>query len=171
MVVSDLGGGVIQVVGGVRLRRAVLSDIDEVMEINRRNLPENYYREFFTYHLETWPDAFLVAEAPTGELVGYIMSRVERGFGFFNRLMVQKGHVISIAVDAPYRRRGIGRGLLLGSMRAMKEKYGGKEVYLEVRVSNEPAIHLYERLGFKKVKRVIGYYSDGEDAYIMARPL
>jgi len=167
-----VGGGSGPVQGeGFRVRRAVLSDIDAVIDLNLRTLPENYYREFFVYHLEMWPDAFLVAESPEGRIVGYIMSRVETGWGFFSRLLTQKGHVISIAVDPGYRRRGIGESLLKHAMRALKEKYRGTEVFLEVRVSNTPAIRLYEKLGFKRVKRLIGYYSDGEDAYIMARPL
>jgi len=53
----------------------------------------------------------------------------------------------------------------------MKNVYDAKEVYLEVRVSNTPAIRLYEKLGFKIVKVLEGYYSDGENAYLMAREL
>jgi hypothetical protein len=44
----------------------------------------------------------------------------------------------------------------------------GGEGYLEVRVSNEAAIGLYDVLGFRKVKRNYGYYMDGEDAWVMA---
>ena len=40
-----------------------------------------------------------------------------------------------------------------------------------VRVSNTPAISLYEKLGFLKVSVSKRYYLDGEDAYIMARRL
>ncbi|MEM3794231.1 MAG: ribosomal-protein-alanine N-acetyltransferase RimI, partial [Candidatus Bathyarchaeia archaeon] len=40
-----------------------------------------------------------------------------------------------------------------------------------VRVSNDPAISLYRRLGFEVVKISRGYYVDGEDAYVMARRL
>ncbi|MCC6033023.1 MAG: ribosomal-protein-alanine acetyltransferase, partial [Desulfurococcaceae archaeon] len=37
------------------------------------------------------------------------------------------------------------------------------------RVSNEPAIRLYEKLGFRKVQRIRFYYLDGEDAWLMAK--
>lgn len=56
-------------------------------------------------------------------------------------------------------------------MRAMKRFYNASEVYLEVRVSNAPAIGLYTKLGYKIVSTLRGYYQDGEDAYIMARTL
>jgi ribosomal-protein-alanine N-acetyltransferase len=53
-------------------------------------------------------------------------------------------------------------------MRRGRDVYGAGEGYLEVRVSNEPAIELYSRLSFQKVKRNYGYYMDGEDAWVMA---
>jgi len=45
------------------------------------------------------------------------------------------------------------------------------ECFLEVRVSNHPAVNLYEKLGFTNVNRKLGYYMDGEDALVMAKPL
>ncbi len=49
-----------------------------------------------------------------------------------------------------------------------KEEYNASECYLEVRISNDPAVKLYEKLGFSKVKKNFGYYMDGEDAWVMA---
>lgn len=103
-------------------------------------------------------------------MVGYIMCRVERGFSYTNRgRWVKKGHIVSIAVVPEARGRGIGTDLMIHAMRALKENYGVDEYYLEVRVSNVIAIHLYEKLGFKRIKVLKGYYLDGEDAYLMAR--
>jgi len=51
------------------------------------------------------------------------------------------------------------------------QKYNAKECYLEVRISNKPAITLYKKLGFQTVKVIRHYYMDGEDAYLMARKL
>ena len=47
--------------------------------------------------------------------------------------------------------------------------YKGKQCFLEVRVTNEPAISLYKKLGFEITRTVNGYYSDGEDAYVMTK--
>ncbi|MGI0084550.1 MAG: GNAT family N-acetyltransferase [Nitrososphaerales archaeon] len=55
-------------------------------------------------------------------------------------------------------------------MEGMKQR-GCSEVYLEVRVSNEPAISLYLKLGMRTVATHRGYYRDGEAAYLMSRPL
>ncbi|MEM0042669.1 MAG: N-acetyltransferase, partial [Thermofilaceae archaeon] len=68
------------------------------------------------------------------------------------------------------RRKGIGTSLMLKAMEALRKYYSVDEYYLEVRVSNTPAINLYKKLGFTPVKVIKGYYLDGEDAYLMARP-
>ncbi|BAB65224.1 MULTISPECIES: ribosomal protein S18-alanine N-acetyltransferase [Sulfurisphaera] len=155
-----------------RIRNARLTDVDQIIKINRLALPENYPYYFFVEHLKEYEAAFFVAEVD-GEVVGYIMPRIEWGFSNLKQLptLVKKGHVVSIAVLEQYRRLGIGTALLQASMKAMKEVYNAEEVYLEVRVSNSPAINLYKKLGFKEVKVLRHYYADGEDAYLMAAPL
>lgn len=155
----------------VVIRKAKKEDIPIVMYINKVSLPENYPEWFFEEHLERWGEAFYVAEVG-GKVVGYVMSRVEFGAPYVvEGSIVKKGHIVSIAVLEGYRRRGIGRRLMENALRSLKEVYECKEVYLEVRVSNLPAIRLYEKLGFKKVRVIPMYYLDGEDAYLMARPL
>ncbi|MEM2529666.1 MAG: GNAT family N-acetyltransferase, partial [Candidatus Bathyarchaeia archaeon] len=61
-----------------------------------------------------------------------------------------------------------GRALMIEAMKALWD-YGANEIYLEVRVTNHPAINLYRDLKFEIVNRIRHYYSDGEDAYVMAR--
>jgi len=153
------------------VRKARKEDIPVIMYINRVSLPENYPEWFFEEHLERWGEAFYVAEI-LGKVVGYVMSRVEFGAPYVvEGTIVKKGHIVSVAVLEAYRRRGIGRRLMEHALRALKEVYDCKEVYLEVRVSNIPAIKLYEKLGFRKVRVIPMYYLDGEDAYLMAKPL
>jgi len=152
------------------VRNATYEDLPQIIRINMEALPENYPEYFFIFHLDNWGKAFFVAEVE-GKVVGYIMNRIETGLGFTRKLIVKKGHVVSIAVLEGFRRMGIGEELMKKGMESMKNDYGAKEVYLEVRVSNEPAIRLYEKLGFKKIKVIEGYYSDGENAYVMAAPL
>jgi len=153
------------------VRKARKEDIPVVMYINRVSLPENYPEWFFEEHLERWGEAFYVAEVG-GKVVGYVMSRVEYGAPYVvEGSIVKKGHIVSIAVLEQYRRRGIGRKLMEHAMSALKNVYECREVYLEVRVSNIPAIRLYEKLGFRKVRIIPMYYLDGEDAYLMAREL
>ncbi|MEM1847689.1 MAG: ribosomal protein S18-alanine N-acetyltransferase [Thermofilaceae archaeon] len=151
------------------LREFAPKDLDEVMKINRENLPENYPQFFFKLHYENFPRAFLVAEHK-GRIVGYIMCRVETGKLYTKSGSGRQGHIISIAVIPEMRQKGIGTSLMLKAMEALRKYYSVDEYYLEVRVSNTPAINLYKKLGFTPVKVIKGYYLDGEDAYLMARP-
>ncbi len=144
-------------------------DLDAVININRMCLPENYPAYFFMQHYVNYPESFLVAES-NGKVVGYVMCRVEYGRLKIGGLEVgRRGHIISIAVMPEMRRRGIGQALMEKAINALKERYKVNECYLEVRVSNVPAIRLYQKLGFSIVDRIKKYYLDGEDAYLMAR--
>lgn len=145
-------------------------DLERVVYINRTCLPENYTPSFFMEHHRKYPEAFLVATIKS-VVVGYVMSRVEWGLSYVSRGIVKRGHIVSIAVLPEYRRMGIASELLEKAMKALREVYGCREVYLEVRVSNIPAISLYNKFGYRRVKTIKSYYLDGEDAYLMAREL
>jgi len=148
------------------IRKARLEDLDSVIEINRKELPENYPHEFFYDMLKTHGDFFFVAEV-NGRIVGYVMSRIESGFSFsYPSPFYQKGHVVSLAVSSEFRRMGIGTSLMQATHNEMRKR-GIKEVYLEVRVDNYPAISLYKKLGYSIVKQIPFYYADGTDAYLM----
>ncbi|MBS7623476.1 ribosomal protein S18-alanine N-acetyltransferase [Candidatus Bathyarchaeota archaeon] len=151
----------------VTLRRFTNADLEEVMNINRCCLPENYSANFYLDIYRNCPDAFVVAEAQ-GRLVGYVMCRTESGFSDFVRMRpVRKGHIVSVAVMPEYRRLGIARSLMSSAIAALST-YGCSEAFVEVRVTNEPAIQLYRKVGFEVVRRIPRYYYDGEDAYVMS---
>ncbi len=152
------------------LRSFKPQDLDAVMRINLTCLPENYTPSFYMSHYESFPKAFYVAEAD-GRIIGYVMSRVERGLSNHKPIsVVKKGHIISIAVLPEYRRKGVGRNLMINALKGLKN-YDAEECYLEVRVSNIPAIKLYKSLNFEIIRTIRGYYLNGEDAYLMSRRL
>ncbi len=154
--------------GDIIIREATEEDLQNVIEVNLISLPEHYIHDFWLDHLRAWGKAFIVAEVDN-RIVGYVMCRVESGIGFLRRGLIKLGHIVSIAVLPNYRRRGIGTMMMFKSLERLKEYYNVNEVYLEVRVGNIPAINLYEKLGFKKVKLIKHYYLDGEDAFVMAK--
>ncbi len=156
---------------GITLRTFTVSDLERVMHINTKCLPENYSSFFYKDLYTRFPDTFVVAEID-GEIQGYIMCRIEKGWSKRGRLSPARlCHVVSIAVMEGYRRKGIGLALVKEAMGRGRRTYDSKEGYLEVRVGNEAAVKLYDKLGFTKVKRNYGYYLDGEDAWLMAAPL
>ena len=156
---------------GFTLRTFTVSDLERVMHINTKCLPENYSSFFYKDLYTRFPDTFVVAEMD-GEIQGYIMCRIEKGWSKRGRLSPARlCHVVSIAVMEGYRRKGIGLALVKEAMGRGRRTYDSSEGYLEVRVGNEAAVNLYDHLGFTKVKRNYAYYLDGEDAWLMAAPL
>jgi ribosomal-protein-alanine N-acetyltransferase len=153
-----------------KLRKFQPDDLQSVMRINRFCLPENYMDFFFMDLHQRFPETFIVAEE-NGQIVGYIMCRIEVGLASFGLGgLVRKGHVVSIAVLPQGRRKGVAQALMTTAMEGMTG-YKAKLCYLEVRVTNEPGVALYKKLGFEVSRTLKGYYSDGEDAYVMTKKL
>ena len=145
-------------------------DLDAVMNINRICLPENYAPYFFLDTFNTLPEAFIIAELQ-GQVVGYIMCRLEHGFSDLRKLrFARKGHVVSVAVLPEFRQMGIGYSLVQQALSAMVAHHTD-ECYLEVRTTNYPAINLYKKMGFLVSRSIPRYYFDASDAYVMSKPL
>ncbi len=144
------------------------TDIDEVQQVNSVCLPENYPKFFFLEIADKFPEGFNVAEIDEdlGEIIGYEMTRIERGLSNFGFGICKKGHIISIAVLDKYRRLQIAKKLMAAAHDALRLR-AVREVYLEVRESNQAAVNLYQKLGYHQHKISRHYYTDGESAIIM----
>lgn len=77
------------------------------------------------------------------------------------------GDITNVAVLPEYRGKGYGK-LIVQSLLASAKEHNIECVYLEVRVSNQIAIKLYEKCGFKLINTRKRYYPGGEDALIYA---
>jgi ribosomal-protein-alanine N-acetyltransferase len=110
-----------------------------------------------TFLYERYRDTFLVAEQG-GTVLGYISGITSW----------REGHIVSVAVLPSWRRKDIASQLVQELCSIFKYQ-NKKRVKLEVRVSNTPAINLYEKLGFEKQKIVEDYYENGEDAVMMKK--
>jgi len=153
--------------GEYSVRPCTPEDIPSVINVNSVTLPEHYSDYFYYEILKDFPHTFLIAEME-GRVAGYIMCRMEYGLSMTKRFgLAKKGHIISVAVLEEYRNKGIGSKLIQQAMEEIKTE-SGKECYLEVRITNEGAIELYKRIGFKVTSTLHGYYKDGESAYTMA---
>ena len=144
----------------VELRRLQLADLNAVEQIEQRSYPTPWSRSMFAGELAKPSSICLGAfDTETGELSGYlIISRY-----------VDAWHVMNVAVDPEHQRRGVATALLeqLFELTRDDERRG---YTLEVRISNEGAIQLYEQLGFEPRGVRRGYYTDNrEDALIMWR--
>jgi ribosomal-protein-alanine N-acetyltransferase len=110
---------------------------------------------------ESEPDGVLLLArdgGPQGAVVGFGSAR----------LLVDDAHVVRLAVDAAWRRRGIGRSLLEG-LATWAAGIGADALVLEVRAGNEAALGLYRAAGMRIDGRRPRYYPDGEDALLLRR--
>ena len=107
----------------------------------------------------TWPDVIRLKAVENGELIGFVAGDPRNSEGV--------SWIATIGVDPRYQRRGIGRALL----RACEERTRLPRAKLTVRMSNEPAISLYEKEGYRSVEIWKRYYNDGEDGLVMEKIL
>ena len=144
----------------MRTRFAEEKDLPAMAEIERRCFHTPWSEESLRDDLTGNPlSVYIVLEAESGDIAGYMsLWRI-----------LDEGHINNVAVLPEYRRRG-GASEMLEFMLEYSEKNGISSHTLEVRVSNEGAIGLYRKFGFKEAGVRKGYYEDnGEDALIMWR--
>ena len=144
----------------IEVRRLTQRDLEAIERIERRSYPTPWSRSMFASELAKPSSVSLGAFDPeAGELVGYlVISRY-----------VDAWHVMNVAVEPDRRREGIAVALF-GRLFDLTGADGRRGYTLEVRISNQAAIKLYERLGFQSRGVRRGYYTDNrEDALIMWR--
>ena len=101
--------------------------------------------------------AYYLLALDDGEIIGYV--------GVW--LLGEEGHITNVAVAPEMRRRGVGAALLAELMRIALGR-SVRSMTLEVRPSNEAALALYKKFGFRSVGRRPHYYTDNaEDAEIL----
>jgi ribosomal-protein-alanine N-acetyltransferase len=142
----------------VEIRVLELRDLSAIEAIEQKAYPTPWSRSMFASELAK-PTSICLGAFEGQDLVGYVI----------NSRYVDAWHVMNVAVDPDHQRRGIATALLerLFEVTRDDERRG---YTLEVRVSNEDAIALYEKLGFEARGIRRGYYTDNrEDALIMWR--
>jgi [ribosomal protein S18]-alanine N-acetyltransferase len=133
------------------------ADLPKVIAIERRSFPAPWSLAMFVLELSK-PSSICLAAMHEGELIGYLIcSRYHTVW-----------HVMNVAIDGNYRRRGVASALI-EHLFSVTDR-GGERYTLEVRVSNGEAIGMYESFGFRSAGIRRRYYHDNnEDALIMWR--
>lgn len=127
------------------IRQMKLSDINSVMELNIKFLPENYYKEFWLECFDKGKNNSFVASV-SGVIVGYVLSNKET--------------IVSFAVDDRYRNNGIGINLLYHCLNSLKI---GEKIILYCRSNNKNALSLYKKIGFNIYEIISDYYINPVD--------
>lgn len=138
------------------IRKAILSDLKEIVEIEQASFPRPWSLNAFVTQIARDGSVCLAAEVD-GRVVGYIIATQ----------YVEVWHLLDLAVHVDFRRQYIATDLLESLLDFCKrEPHRG--FTLEVRKSNRGAIKMYESFGFICTGVRKGYYRDNrEDALIM----
>ncbi len=146
----------------VRLRRMTHADLPQVEALDRLCFSDPWPPGSFAYELR--PDSASIclvaessAESGQSRLVGNVVVW----------LAADEAQVATLAVAPVFRGRGIARALLAAALLEAWQ-LGARKSLLEVRVSNESALHLYYGMGYQAVGLRPGYYQDTrEDALLL----
>ncbi len=139
----------------LRFRRPRNADIPRLVEIELRSFFAPQYHnhrltaENFTEMMKQEKTFLLVAEYGQhiiGDLIGGLPADTSR-----------LAHLNSIAVDSKWRGRGVG-GCLAARLVAKARRAGHAGVSLEVAQSNLRGQRLFTALGFRRQRRLVGYY-------------
>ncbi len=151
-----------------RIRRMREEDLPQVMVIEEENFSIPWSPKSFRNMMVRPEAVFLVAEKTADGPAG--IGKEQKILGYAGAVMaMDEGDVTNIAVLNSCKRRGIAADLLKQLIRETMAA-GVRDLFLEVREHNIPALCLYRAAGFAEVGRRKGYYDKPrEDALIMKR--
>lgn len=119
-----------------------------------------------------WPSWYFRKQLRTSSCWVLEQQGMVVGFGIV-AMVKDWAHIMNMCVAPGYRRRGLGQRIMLQLLQVAKRQHSG-HAWLEVRTTNNPAIRLYQKMGFRKIQIRKNYYampSAKENAIVMVRRL
>lgn len=139
------------------IRKIENKNLASVLKIEKELFLEDAWtEEMFRSEMNDNPFANVYVYELNGEIIGY----------FDLLISYENAELANIGVLKQYQHNGIGTKMM-EYINQLVQKNHCENFTLEVRMSNENAIQLYEKFGFKIVSSRKNYYADGEDAYLM----
>ncbi len=144
----------------IQIRPMIAEDVGAIAQLEAANFSLPWDDASIRGELDN-PLSFWLVALCDNKVVGYVGTQTVMG----------EADMLNLAVDQQYRRHGIARALVEELIRYLKTRDVAK-LLLEVRVSNEPAVKLYEKMGFSVLGRRPRYYQrPKEDAWILGKEL
>lgn len=132
-------------------------DLGPVTQMEADCFDDAWNEESIAFELHDNPFCKPYVIEEDGQIAGYL----------FLWVIFERAEIANIAIDPKFRRHGLGRQLMEQAIEKARAE-GCETMMLEVRLSNTAAQALYKSMGFVEMRRVGGYYSNGEDAIVMA---
>ncbi len=132
----------------INIEEMKLNDLEAIKDILASDFDDFWNYNILKEELQNENSKYLVAKLDM-EIVGFSGIKV----------ILDEADIMNIVTKKAYRGKGIGT-LLLKSLIMLCNKYKVKYINLEVYEGNKPAIHLYEKSGFKVVGHRKNYYKN-----------
>ena len=141
------------------IQRMEVDDLDRILDLERLCFSSPWSKDDFLYELNENPFGYYVVLKELDKILAYLGLWMDE----------DRAQITTIGVDPEHRGKGYAKKLMEHMLEACSSK--GVKIYsLEVRVSNQAAISLYQRFGFIQVGLRKAYYQDNhEDAYLMIK--
>ena len=139
-------------------RLACSEDLEQILSIESKCYPEPWSADHFIQEMQKpYARVFVLTDDETDNAVaGYVVYWVQ----------AEGTSLLNIAIDPKFRNLGFAFNLMQIMIKeTVREEI--PRIVLEVRESNQEAIHLYEKIGFKKTTERKKFYQNGETAWIM----
>ncbi len=143
----------------MEIAKASILDLNALRKIEQENFGKDAWPLLDLIAVLTFNDVIRLKAVEDDQMVGFVAGDPHPSDGW--------GWISTIAVDSRYRRRGIGLALL----HSCESKLGVPQSRLTVRISNQSAITMYEKDGYKTREIWKAYYNDGEDGIVMEKNL
>lgn len=146
----------------MQIRQMQSTDLPTVLEIEQKLFPTDAWsKQVFSEELAQVPVSRSVVVACVAQaVIGYASLR----------FVGTQGDINTIAIAPEFQRKGYGKKLLDWMFTTAQEK-GVRELFLDVRSDNTPAIELYKQHGFEVIDIRRNYYDHKIDAHVMRKKL
>ena len=139
----------------VQITEMSLSDLENIKEILISDFDDFWNYNILKSELESSNSKYIIAKTNDGEIIGFAGIKI----------ILDNADIMNIVVKKSWRNQGVGN-LLLNNLISLCKELNLVSLSLEVNEDNLPAIHLYEKVGFKKIGLRKNYYN-WKDGIIM----
>ena len=140
----------------VQITEMSLSDLENIKDILISDFDDFWNYNILKEELESSNSKYIIAKTNDGEIIGFAGIKI----------ILDNADIMNIVVKKSWRKQGVGN-LLLNNLISLCKELNLVSLSLEVNEDNLPAIHLYEKFGFKQVGVRKNYYC-GKDGIMMS---
>ena len=142
----------------IKIENASIKLLDRLYTIEEQCFNEEAFtKRQIAYLLTDYNTIALVAKADN-EVAGFVIIQIELDNNEF-------GHIVTLNIAPNYRHKGIATKLMQEIESLLKQR-GVSECHLEVREDNNPAIKLYQKLGYQTMGKLDRYYGKKHGIYL-----